>query len=118
MPGLNRPEAVLGIHCHPLCNVERIFSCVYFRLFQFWSSCSSKVNDKIAKSNESLDVEKLNEKEIKSDEEFREWATKVLKKIFKDDYDEEKAKKTIDGLLKSKGTDEDYGALIGKLRNG
>jgi hypothetical protein len=58
----------------------------------------------------------VNEKEIKDDEEFKEYAENLLKKAFKGDYDEEKAQKTIDGILKkSKG---DYGSAVGMLTSG
>lgn len=55
----------------------------------------------------------INEAEVKSDEEFNEYAMTVLKKAFGDDFDEAKAQATIDGILgKAKG---DYGAAVGML---
>jgi hypothetical protein len=59
----------------------------------------------------------LNEAEIKSDEEFKEYAETVLKKMHGEDYDEAKGQEVIDGLL-SKKKDSDYGALIGMLNKG
>jgi hypothetical protein len=60
--------------------------------------------------------ESVNEKEIKNDSEFKEYGQAVLKKAFKDKYDEEKANKTIEGILKNaKG---DYGAAVGMLTSG
>ena len=59
------------------------------------------------------DDESVEEAEINSDEEFQEYAMKVLKKAHGDDFDEEKAQKAIDGL-KSKYSG-DYGAMIGAL---
>jgi hypothetical protein len=55
----------------------------------------------------------MNEAEIKSDEEFSEYAMTVLKKAFGAEFDEAKAKKVADGILaKSKG---DYGTAVGML---
>jgi len=58
----------------------------------------------------------VNEAEIKSDKEFEDYATDVLKKSHPDDYDEAIAKKVIDGL-KDKYKD-DYGAMVGALTSG
>jgi len=59
---------------------------------------------------ESVEV---NEAEIKSDGEFKEYAKTVLKKAFADKYDEDKAMKTAEGILKK--ADGDYGAAVGML---
>ena len=57
----------------------------------------------------------VNEKEIKSDGEFSEYATAILKDAHGDKFDEAKAKEVIDGLLsKYKG---DYGAMVGALQS-
>jgi len=53
------------------------------------------------------------EKEIKTDAEFKEYAQTVLKKAFADKYDEEKAMKTAEGILKK--ANGDYGAAVGML---
>ena len=57
----------------------------------------------------------LNEEEINTKEEFTEYATKMLKNAFGDDYDEAKATEVIDGLLSKYG--EDFGAMIGALQS-
>jgi hypothetical protein len=57
----------------------------------------------------------ISEKEINTEDEFREYATKLLKKAHGDGYDEAKAKATIDGL-KSKYSG-DYGAMVGALQS-
>jgi hypothetical protein len=57
----------------------------------------------------------VNEAEIKSDEEFQEYAFTVLKKAFGDDFDEAKAQEVIDGLTSKYG--EDYGAMVGALQS-
>ena len=55
----------------------------------------------------------ITEAEIKSDEEFKEYAFAVLGKAFGDDFDEEKAQEVVDGLLSKHG--EEYGAAVGAL---
>lgn len=58
------------------------------------------------------------EETIKSEKEFKDAAEAKFKKVFGDDLDEDKMKKTIDGLLKDnkdlveKG---EWGELIGML---
>jgi len=55
----------------------------------------------------------VNEAEVTSDEEFKEYATTILKKAFGDDFDEDKANDVIDGILSK--VDGDYGAAVGML---
>ena len=55
----------------------------------------------------------VNEAEIKSDDEFKEYAMSVLKKAFGTDFDEAKAGEVADGILKK--CDGDYGACVGML---
>jgi hypothetical protein len=55
----------------------------------------------------------VTEAEIKSDDEFKEYAMTVLKKAFGSDFEEAKAGDTIDGILKK--CDGDYGAAVGML---
>lgn len=55
----------------------------------------------------------FNEEDIKSDDQFKEYAMTVLKDAFKDDFDEAKAKDVIKGILGK--VDGDYGAAIGML---
>lgn len=57
----------------------------------------------------------INEADIKDAEGFKKFAEAKLKKMFGDDYDEAKAKKTIDGLVADAEKDGDWGAAIGKL---
>jgi len=57
---------------------------------------------------------KLQEAEIKSDDQFKEYAFTVLKKAFGDKFDQAEAQKVVDGLLTKKEGD-DYGALVGRL---
>lgn len=57
----------------------------------------------------------INEAEIKSDDEFKEYVTAVLKKAFGKDFDQAKADEVANGLIqKHKG---DYGAMVGALQS-
>ena len=63
----------------------------------------------------------VNEAEIKDEAAFREYAEKKLKEVHEDDYDEEKAKEMIDGILEDNKelVDENkWGELIGILNKG
>ena len=57
----------------------------------------------------------VNEAEVSSAEDFREYATAVLQNAFEEDYDETKAEEVISGLISKHG--EDYGAMIGALQS-
>ena len=59
------------------------------------------------------DIVSYNEAEVKSDEEFQEYAFAVLKKAFGDDFDEAKGQEIVDGILSK--SDGDYGAAVGML---
>lgn len=61
---------------------------------------------------ESVEV---NESEVNSEEEFREYAETVLKKAFGDEYDEAKAKEVVDGILGK--VDGDFGKAVGILQS-
>ena len=58
---------------------------------------------------------KVNEKEIKSAEEFKEYAMKLLKSAHGDDFDEAKADEVVKGL-EDKYKD-DFGAMVGALQS-
>lgn len=83
-------------------------------LVEFMNECfESELNN--------VNEQNINESEIKDEKEFREYAQAKLKKAFGDDYDEDKAKEMVDGILKDnkelvdKG---DWGALVGVLNKG
>ena len=61
---------------------------------------------------ESVEV---NEAEVKSAEDFKEYAFSVLQKAFGEDFDEAKAQEVVDGLVSKYG--EDYGAMVGALQS-
>ena len=58
----------------------------------------------------------MNEKEIKSEKEFDDYADEVLKKAHPDDFDEATAKKVKDGLKKK--YKDNFGAMVGALTSG
>ena len=64
---------------------------------------------------EAAEESVTNEAEVKSDEEFQEYAFSVLQQAFGDKFDEEKAKEVVDGLLGKHG--DDYGAAVGALQS-
>ena len=65
-------------------------------------------------AGESKETE-VTEAEVKSAEEFKEYAFSVLKQAFGDDFDEAKAQEVVDGLVDKHG--EDYGAMVGALQS-
>ena len=58
---------------------------------------------------------KINEEDITSDDQFKEYAMKMLKDAFGADFDEAKATDVADGLIKK--YDGDYGAMVGALQS-
>ena len=88
-----------------------------FRHDTFGDGVIGKVDSKVAdfiksfKANESV----VTEAEVKSAEEFKEYAFSVLKQAFGDDFDEAKAQEVVDGLVDKHG--EDYGAMVGALQS-
>lgn len=70
---------------------------------------------------EELGYQNINEGKITDEKSFREFAEAKLKEVHADDYDEIKAKETIDGILadnKELVEKGDWGALIGILNKG
>ena len=75
-----------------------------------------KEDDEEEESEEEATEESMtNEAEVKSDEEFKEYAFSVLQQAFGDKFDEEKAQEVVDGLLSKHG--DDYGAAVGALQS-
>ena len=74
---------------------------------------------------ESLDdviiEQQVNEGEIKSEKDFREYAKNKFEEVFGDELDKEKMNKTIDGILddnKELVDNNEWGELIGILNKG
>lgn len=68
--------------------------------------------------NEQLNAEVVLEGKVTDEKSFREMAEAKFKKAFGDDLDEDKMKKTIDGILskhKAEADKGDWGTLIGVL---
>jgi len=72
-------------------------------------------DDSIADKFRKIAANKLNEAEITSDDQFKEYAMKMLKDAFGADFDETKATEVADGLIKK--YDGDYGAMVGALQS-
>ena len=72
-------------------------------------------DDSIAEKFRKIAANKLNEADITSADQFKEYAMKMLKDAFGDDFDETKATETADGLIDKYG--EDYGAMVGALQS-
>ena len=75
-------------------------------------------DDSIAEKFRKLATNKLgkvNEAEITTDEQFKEYAEKLLKDAHGKDYDEKKATSVIEGLLSKYSGD--YGAMVGALQS-
>ena len=70
-----------------------------------------KVDGETYKVEES----KVEEAEVKSDEDSMEMAMTIYKEAFGDDFDEDKAKEAAEGMLKK--ADGDYGAAVGMLQS-
>ena len=71
-------------------------------------------NGKTYNVTKAKDVKKVNEAEIKDDESFKEYVKATYSKAFGEDYDEEKATKAAEGMLKK--ADGDYGAAVGMVK--
>jgi hypothetical protein len=70
-----------------------------------------KVDGETYKVEES----KVEEAEVKSDEDFMEMVMTMYKEAFGDDFDETKATEAGEGMLKK--ADGDYGAAVGMLQS-
>ena len=65
--------------------------------------------------NTMFESAKINEAEIKSDDEFKEYAYSVLKKAFGEEFDQAKADDVVNGILSK--SDGDYGKAAGILQS-
>lgn len=72
-----------------------------------------KLKDELAKLKETINESLVTEADIKSEDDFKEYAMNLLKKSHPDDFDEAKANATIDGILKK--CDGDFGAAVGMI---
>lgn len=57
----------------------------------------------------------INEEDITTDEQFKEYAFAILQKAFGDEFDEAKAQEVVDGLTSKYSGD--YGAMVGALQS-
>jgi len=62
--------------------------------------------------------EPVMESKVTDEKSFREWAESKFKEVYGDEYDENKMKKTVDGLLndnKKLVEDGEWGELVGMM---
>jgi hypothetical protein len=84
------------------------------RTEKLYELSQKNVEEDRAEEIEDGGVEMANEAEIKSDDEFKEYAFTVLQKAFGEDFDEAKAQEVVDGILGK--VDGDYGKAAGILQ--
>ncbi len=73
----------------------------------------TSLSEEVEVIEEAETATEINEEDITSDEQFKEYAFKVLKQAFEADFDEAKAQEVVDGILKvAKGN---YGEAVGML---
>jgi len=84
------------------------------RTEKLYELSQKNVEEDRAEEIEDGGVEMANEAEIKSDDEFKEYAFAVLQKAFGEDFDEAKAQEVVDGILGK--VDGDYGKAAGILQ--
>ena len=68
--------------------------------------------------NQFLTEQLVNEAEIKSEKEFKEYAEKKFKEVFGDDLDKKEMDDTVEGILKDYKKEAeagDWGVLVGVL---
>lgn len=66
-------------------------------------------------------VANVTEGEVKSEKDFREFAEKMAREAFGDEFDEDKFKDTVEGFLKDHEDlvkDENWGELVGVWKAG
>lgn len=76
------------------------------------------IYEAIEKSKNACKNCTIEEGEISSEEDFREYAKNKFEEVFGDDLDEDQMNETIDGILKDNKDlvdDEDWGSLVGIL---
>ena len=84
-----------------------------FKITSIYSQKGRNYVNLYVESADTVEAPEVNEAEVKSDEDFKEYAFTVLGKAFGDKFDEEKAQEVVDGLLSKHG--DDYGAAVGAL---
>jgi hypothetical protein len=79
------------------------------------SGDSEDVEETEGEEVEVMEEGEVSEAEVKSAEEFKEYAFNVLQQAFGDDFDETKAQEVVDGILSK--VDGDFGAAVGMLQS-
>lgn len=79
------------------------------------------ITEFLAEALQASEAAQVNESKIKSEKEFRDYAMKMCKEAHGEDYDEDKAKETVDGFLndnKDLVENEKWGELVGMWNKG
>lgn len=107
---IDYPETCLG-----LVKGKKLY---IFKQSQITSNINSKVFSNMLLSDDGNYYPDKHFSEIKSDDELRDYAHRLMKEAHKDNYSKEKTDKVVDDLLKDreKGR-ESYGVVIGKLKS-
>lgn len=80
---------------------------------------ASKKEAKVNESRTELTMEQyIAESKVDNADEFKKYANSVLKKAFGEKFDQERANKTINGLIEKYGKDGEWGDAIGALTSG
>ena len=80
-----------------------------------WDGSTTELPLKDLEYVKSWNESAVSEAEVKSADEFKEYAFNVLQQAFGDDFDEAKAQEVVDGILSK--VDGDFGAAIGMLQS-
>ena len=84
------------------------------KTMELHSEDTGKVKTDLSNAMDMVLIESaVNEAEVKSEAEFKEYAMALLKKAHPDDFDEAKANATVEGILKK--CDGDFGAAVGMI---
>ena len=86
-----------------------------FKITSIYSEKGSKYVNLYVESANTVEAPKLNEAEIKTEEDFKEYAYGILKKAFGEEFDQAKADEVVDGILSK--SDGDYGKAAGILQS-
>lgn len=83
--------------------------------FEDFVKTTYKSNKDVSEETGKVNEFEINEKDITTEDDFKEYAKNLLQQAHGDDYDETKADETINGLISK--YEDDFGAMIGALQS-
>jgi len=86
-----------------------------FKITSIYSEKGRNYVNLYVESANTVEAPNVNEAEIKTEEDFKEYAYGVLKKAFGEEFDQAKADEVVDGILSK--ADGDYGKAAGILQS-